>query len=197
MHLRGKAFQFEAVFPDGREEILLDVPRYDFNWQNTYALREPKRMPEGTEIRCRATYDNSAENLVNPNPAAVVMWGDQTWEEMMVGTMGVSLEEQDLSLGPPLAKRLESGEYEVTFTYRPQGKVEAVYLAGTFNDWNPTGLRMDGPDAEGRYTAKVKLKPGSHEYKFVIDGTKWRADPGNAVQIGFYRNSQLKLGEAP
>ncbi len=67
MHLRGKSFLFEAIYPDGREEVLLDVPRYDFNWQNTYLLAEPKLMPEGTQVRCTAHYDNSADNLANPD----------------------------------------------------------------------------------------------------------------------------------
>ncbi len=196
MHLRGKAFRFEAKYPDGREEILLDVPRYDFNWQNTYALAEPKRMPQGTEIHCTAVYDNSEENLANPNPKMPVMWGDQTWQEMMVGTMGVCLADQDLSLGLPVAKRTDTGEYNVTFTYKPSGKADAVYLAGGFNEWNATGRRMDGPDADGRYTTTITLPAGDHEYKFVVNGDQWRSDPGNPHQVGFYRNSQLRLGDA-
>ncbi len=194
MHLRGKAFRFAAKYPDGREEILLDVPRYDFNWQNTYGLAEPKRMPEGTEIRCTAVYDNSEENLANPNPKMPVMWGDQTWQEMMVGSMGVCLADQDLSLGLPVAKRTDAGDYEVTFTYKPSGKAEAVYLAGEFNEWNATGRRMDGPDAAGRYATTITLPAGDHQYKFVVNGDQWRSDPGNPNQVGFYRNSQLRLG---
>ena len=85
MHLRGKSFRYEARFPDGRHEILLDVPHYDFNWQNIYVLTEPKRMPQGSQIRCVATFDNSADNLSNPDPSATVRWGDQTWDEMMIG----------------------------------------------------------------------------------------------------------------
>jgi peroxiredoxin len=85
MHLRGKAFRYEAEYPDGRREVLLDVPQYDFNWQNTYVLAEPKLMPAGTRLRCTAHFDNSPDNLANPNPAASVRWGDQTWEEMMIG----------------------------------------------------------------------------------------------------------------
>jgi peroxiredoxin len=195
MHLRGKAFRFEAIFPDGREEILLDVPRYDFNWQNSYGLAEPKFLPQGTQIRCKAAYDNSDENLANPDPKALVHWGDQTWEEMMVGTFALGMAEQDLSLGLPQMKRLDSGDYEVTFAYKPQGKVESVHLTGTFNDWKETATKMDGPDADGRYTAKLTLKPGNHEYKFVIDGKQWRTDPGNPQTAGFFRNSVLKVGE--
>lgn len=85
MHLRGKAFRYEAFYPDGTEEILLDVPNYDFNWQLKYILAEPKLLPKGTKIRCTAQFDNSADNLVNPDPTALVRWGDQSWQEMMIG----------------------------------------------------------------------------------------------------------------
>ncbi|HEX4143870.1 MAG TPA: redoxin domain-containing protein [Pirellulales bacterium] len=194
MHLRGKAFRFEAKYPDGRQEVLLDVPRYDFSWQNTYNLIEPKPMAAGTEIICTARFDNSAENPVNPDPTVTVTWGDQTWQEMAVGTMNVSLMEQDLSLGSPSLKELGSGEYEASFFYRPPHKVDAVYLAGSFNDWKPDGQRMDGPDADGRYTTRVRVKPGDYQYKFVLDGKHWRADPGNPVHAGQHQNSVLHVG---
>lgn len=193
MHLRGKAFRFDALYPDGRKETLLDVPRYDFNWQNSYVFVEPKRMPEGTVVHCTAAFDNSADNLMNPDPTKPVRWGDQTWEEMMVGTFEAVREDQDLSLGGPKVVKTAEGEYEVEFAYRPNIEAKAVYLAGTFNDWQPTGRKMDGPDAKGRYTTKLTLKPGVHEYKFVIDGEHWRADPGNPLEQGDYHNSVLKL----
>lgn len=85
MHLRGKSFRYTATYPDGHEEILLDVPHYDFNWQNAYELAEPKRIPAGTHIHCVAHFDNSPQNWANPDPSAAVRWGDQTWEEMMIG----------------------------------------------------------------------------------------------------------------
>ena len=85
MHVRGKAFEYRVVFPDGRTETLLTVPRYDFNWQTTYYLREPLMLPKGTRIECIARYDNSPNNKANPDPASEVLWGDQTWEEMLAG----------------------------------------------------------------------------------------------------------------
>jgi peroxiredoxin len=97
MHLRGKSFRYTAVYPDGKEEILLDVPRYDFNWQNGYEYAEPKFMPAGTRMVCVAHYDNSENNLANPNPNETVRWGDQTWEEMMIGYFDVTLADQDLT----------------------------------------------------------------------------------------------------
>ncbi len=85
MHLRGKAFTYVAKYPDGTEEILLDVPKYDFNWQIRYELAEPKLIPKGTVIQCTATFDNSDSNPNNPSPDKPVYWGEQSWEEMMIG----------------------------------------------------------------------------------------------------------------
>jgi hypothetical protein len=66
------------------------VPRYDFKWQHTYRLKEPKRMPKGTWIICTGAFDNSASNPSNPNPKIPVYWGDQSFNEMFIGFMGVA-----------------------------------------------------------------------------------------------------------
>jgi len=87
MHVRGKAFKYVAISPDGKEEVLLDVPRYDFNWQTCYRLKEPKALKRGTTIRAFARFDNSKDNPFNPDPTKGVRWGQQTWEEMLVGYM--------------------------------------------------------------------------------------------------------------
>jgi hypothetical protein len=87
MHLRGKDFMFEAIYPDGKTEVLLSVPRYDFNWQSIYRLAKPREVPKGTTIHCLAHFDNSDNNPNNPDPTKTVYWGDQTWEEMMIGWM--------------------------------------------------------------------------------------------------------------
>ena len=85
MHLRGKSFRYEVLFPDGKREVLLDVPNYDFNWQLTYHLQEPRLIPKGSRLLCTATYDNSKANPANPDPDSPVRWGDQSSEEMMIG----------------------------------------------------------------------------------------------------------------
>ena len=85
MHLRGKDFRYDVVFPDGKRETLLSVPRYDFSWQSAYRLEKPLHMPAGTRIECTAHYDNSKDNPNNPDPNKMVRWGDQTWDEMMIG----------------------------------------------------------------------------------------------------------------
>jgi peroxiredoxin/mono/diheme cytochrome c family protein len=85
MHLRGKSFRYEARYPDGKVEVLLSVPNYDFGWQSVYRFVEPKFLPRGTTIYCEAHYDNSTGNIANPDPGSTVVWGEQTWEEMMMG----------------------------------------------------------------------------------------------------------------
>ncbi len=91
MHLRGKSFRYEARYADGRTERLLDVPAYDFNWQTSYRLAAPKLLPKGTRIQCLAHFDNSEFNLANPAPEKTIRWGDQTWDEMMIGYFDVAV----------------------------------------------------------------------------------------------------------
>jgi Ca2+-binding EF-hand superfamily protein/mono/diheme cytochrome c family protein len=85
MHVRGKAFKFEAISPDGKTETLLDIPRYDFNWQLRYDYAMPRFLPRGTTIKITAVFDNSTENPANPDPTKNVRWGQQTYDEMMIG----------------------------------------------------------------------------------------------------------------
>jgi hypothetical protein len=89
MHLRGKSFQVRAVYPGGQTQILLDVPKFNFDYQPYYYLETPKLLPKGTRIECYAVYDNSASNPRNPDPSATVLWGPQTWDEMMIGWLDV------------------------------------------------------------------------------------------------------------
>ena len=92
MHLRGKDMTYTATYPDGRQEILLRVPKYDFGWQTDYALAQPLTLPKGTKVRVAAHFDNSPANRANPDPKATVRWGDQTWEEMMIGFFTYTVE---------------------------------------------------------------------------------------------------------
>jgi hypothetical protein len=91
MHLRGKAFEMRAVYPTGETEKLLSVPRYDFNWQLWYQLPIGKKLPKGTRIEATGWFDNSRNNKFNPDPDAEVKWGDQSWEEMMIGFFNVAI----------------------------------------------------------------------------------------------------------
>jgi hypothetical protein len=92
MHLRGKDMTYTAIYPDGRREIILNVPKYDFGWQTDYWLEQPLSLPKGSKIHVVAHFDNSAGNPNNPDPAATVRWGDQTWEEMMIGFFTYTVE---------------------------------------------------------------------------------------------------------
>jgi Redoxin len=92
MHLRGKAFRYVAILPDGEERHLLEVPAYDFDWQHEYILAEPMYLPKGTVMKCRAVFDNSQDNPYNPAPDEEVFFGLQTDEEMMIGYFTVEWE---------------------------------------------------------------------------------------------------------
>ncbi len=85
MHYRGKEFSYTARFPDGRKEKLLQVSNYDFNWQTGYEVQEPIFVPKGTRIECVAVWDNSEDNPVNPDPTRNVTFGDESYDEMMIG----------------------------------------------------------------------------------------------------------------
>lgn len=91
MHFRGKDFEYRVTYPSGEKETLLSVPHYDFNWQLTYELSQPKVLPKGTIIECTAHFDNSPNNRYNPDPTKEVHFGEQTWEEMMIGFFDVTV----------------------------------------------------------------------------------------------------------
>jgi mono/diheme cytochrome c family protein len=110
MHVRGKDFTYVAKYPPKpatkgaaaeppREETLLFVPRYDFNWQQEYVLAQPKRLPAGTVLRVVAHYDNSKDNRNNPDPSQTVYFGLQTFEEMMIGYFEVAWDDRELDEG--------------------------------------------------------------------------------------------------
>ena len=111
MHLRGKSFEYRIVLPGGETETLLRVPHYLFAWQMPYILEKPLPLPKGTRIECTAHFDNSPNNPLNPDPSAEVRWGDQSWEEMMVGFMDIAFDSKMdlLDLFRP-AKRASGGD---------------------------------------------------------------------------------------
>ncbi len=89
MHYRGKAFTYELVRRSGKKTRLLHVPNYNFEWQTTYWLANPIELPKGSYIECTATFDNSKDNPFNPDPTVRVTWGEQTWQEMMLGSIEI------------------------------------------------------------------------------------------------------------
>ncbi len=89
MHLRGSWMKYEALYPSGKKELLLSVPRYDFNWQTDYQLKEPKTLPAGSWLLVTGGFDNSKKNAHNPDPSQRVIWGNQSFEEMFIGFLDV------------------------------------------------------------------------------------------------------------
>jgi hypothetical protein len=105
MHLRGKSFDYRATYPNGKSEVLLSVPHYDFNWELLYHLAPERKLPKGTVIECEARFDNSPNNRFNPDPSKAVYFGEQIWDEMMVGAFEVAVPlnttVEDLTLPKP------------------------------------------------------------------------------------------------
>jgi peroxiredoxin len=97
MHLRGKDFKFTFTKPHASPQVLLSVPAYDFGWQTYYVLSDPMELPKGTRIDCLAHFDNSENNPYNPDPNKMVRWGEQTFEEMMIGYL-----DMDVPIGQPV-----------------------------------------------------------------------------------------------
>ncbi len=112
MHLRGKDFKYIVTYPGREPEVLLSVPAYDFAWQSYYRLEKPLAMPKGTVIDCIAHFDNSDKNPANPDPNASVKWGDQTFEEMMIGYVDYyhDAPQQKTPAGPKAAQVRPAGE---------------------------------------------------------------------------------------
>jgi hypothetical protein len=94
MHLRGKAMDMRAVYPTGETETLFHVPRYDFRWQLIYNFAAAKTVPRGTRLEITGTYDNSPNNPDNPDPKVEVRWGDQSWDEMLLGVVTMVIDPQ-------------------------------------------------------------------------------------------------------
>jgi len=98
MHLRGKSYTMKMTYPDGRQEMALEVPRYDFNWQRTYVLNQRVRVPKGTKVDFTGTYDNSSKNKFNPDPSQTVKWGEKTTDEMMQGRIFYESVDENLNV---------------------------------------------------------------------------------------------------
>jgi hypothetical protein len=92
MHVRGKAFEYKVTQPGGEPETLLKIDDYNFNWQLTYRLEKPLVLQDGAKIECSGYFDNSPNNPHNPDPKATVKFGEQSWEEMMIGFFDVAVD---------------------------------------------------------------------------------------------------------
>ncbi len=181
MHLRGKSAHYTAHLPDGTNEVLLDVPAYDFNWQTTYWYKEPKVLPAGSQLEVALTWDNSAENPNNPDPTKNVRFGEPTTAEMMFGFVqyafveepeGLSLDLMnsyvgDYAVGPmkfhvggwsgQLSVYFQNREFSLTYEGPNKFSIAGVGVEFTFV-----------PDDDGSFnTLKVKMGEQTHEAKRV------------------------------
>lgn len=107
MHYRGTAMDFYLTEPGGVEELACSIPDYDFNWQLDYFLAEPRRVPAGTKVRVVAEFDNSENNPYNPDPTKTVRWGEQTWEEMMMGGLFLSWADGEVDVPDVAAQEVD------------------------------------------------------------------------------------------
>ena len=104
MHIRGKEMTYVVTYPDGREQVLLSVPNYDYNWQVFYDLKEPLKVPAGSTLKLVGSFDNSAANRWNPAPHKEVYWSEQSWDEMYSGFVDLSIDKQRFRANKTLVK---------------------------------------------------------------------------------------------
>jgi peroxiredoxin/mono/diheme cytochrome c family protein len=156
MHVRGKSFRYEAVLPDGTRQPLLNVPDYDFNWQTSYRLKTPAEFPAGTQMECVGHFDNSADNPNNPDPDEVVEWGEQTWNEMMIGYFDIAIARTGERLPVPDAgpSRLEK-----MMTSLDQNKDGQLSKAEVPERFHGAFDRLDS-DEDGQVSAKELQRLG-------------------------------------
>ncbi len=184
MHYRGKDFSYALRYPDGREETVLKVSGYDFNWQTLYELEDPIEVPKGTKVLCVAHYDNSEANLANPDPTRDVTFGNESFDEMMIGFVDytvkdglrpLSAEERLTNImrellaehpGEVFDVMLEADGTLATGLYFPKEGNATWYIPVNGELWesNLTGLKRDD---EGTYTAKLVTPFGT----FDVTGT--------------------------
>ena len=104
-HLRGKSWEYRLIYPDGRSQIVLSVPKYDFNWQTYYVYTTPLAIPKGSRLEATAHYDNSVNNVSNPDPKVEVHWGDQTWQEMQYSGITYYVDQPQNAAAPKTAQK--------------------------------------------------------------------------------------------
>jgi hypothetical protein len=193
MHLRGKDMMFVATYPDGREEVLLNVPKYDFRWQLQYELAEPVHLPAGSTIKAIGHYDNSTRNKYNPGPDKPVYWSEQSWDEMFNGWMEISIDRHVIARNPkytiakPVNSRVSlgigSGPAGTVYVRHTDGRVLASGPIGTspsfIEPWTFAIGQTINTEAAGADTGDVTLTL----YDVPPDTTDAIAIDGRAVAV--------------
>ncbi len=137
MHVRGKAMKYEVIYPDGKSETLIDVGRYNFNWQTLYKLKNPVAIPKGSRIKVSAVFDNSAKNKMNPDPTKIVRFGEPTYDEMLVGFVDYARPKPPLKVAvkvDPAVLAKYVGDYSMgmgpTFTIKVENGILSFSVPG-------------------------------------------------------------------
>lgn len=192
MHTRGKSWDCRIVYPDGRTETVLSVPRYDFNWQHTYRCAEPLLVPAGAKFQCIAHYDNSKGNSANPDPNQAVKWGPQTWDEMMVCGLEYIVESGAKARPVP-------GEASVAELPRQQAVQAARALSSEAAKLlnAPFQLELDPEQAAGLIAGKraVMVIPDKRLTQELLDQAKEELIP--IGQLWFKACAPMVEGQAP
>ncbi len=137
MHLRGKDFKYTVTKPGEAPQVVLSVPAYDFGWQTYYVLKEPIDLPKGSRIDCLAHFDNSSNNPYNPDPKKLVRWGEQTFEEMMIGYVDL-----DVPVGSP---PIDGSELRPASIRATQNAIQALRRLGSASHSGPNQAKPARP----------------------------------------------------
>jgi mono/diheme cytochrome c family protein len=168
MHYRGKDFTYTATYPDGRSEILLKVPAYDFNWQTLYQEAKPLEIPAGTRLDCVAHYDNSTKNKANPDPTKDVTFGNQSFDEMMIGFVDYTVKDgvSPKPISPLIGKLHDLAEHYPGQVWR----VDVSIQPGKAPE--PTAVHLPREGNGGWYVAFGTLVLPAPIHSIVWDGNK-------------------------
>ena len=164
-HTRGGSANVSIRYPDGREEMLIALPRYDFLWQYEYFLAKPTKIPAGSKIIARWTYDNSKRNPDNPDYKKLVNWGEQTTEEMLATYLHYRWVDETVAKQTPEYEKMLQGNLMLgVMDDNLDGKLEVSELRGQLGDTLKKYIALvdtnkDGAIEQTEMDAAMKLMP--------------------------------------
>ena len=150
-HYRGRSSDVYIRYPDGKEKLLLAIPKYDFNWQREYTFAEPVKVPAGSRIIAHYTYDNSKRNPANPDPNRTVPWGDQSFDEMLYTALRYRwVEETSAKMLPQYDKDLQANRMMGLFDDNGDGVIEPEELKGKMGEGLKKAFAMIDRNHDGK-----------------------------------------------